>query len=258
MQIDLKKVVVICRKRAIAFPCMATVIAAGLYFMPGLQPESSALNNGQSTTVAMSADLPRRPEAAGLPGVGDMLQQLELRLQAEPDDARGWALLGRSYEHLDRRREAAEAYEHARALGYKPPVAIAHTGSIRGTVTLDPSLQDEFPATGTVFIFARAVSGPRMPLAVVRKPASRFPMEFELDDSMTMTPALKLSHFNEVIIGARISASGDATARDGDLEGYSEVIRVSDNEQVEVKIDQERLVSPLKLRDYVAIRNSHD
>lgn len=246
------------RKRAIAVCVGAVVIAACLYFRPGLQPVSAAPDKGKSTTTVMPAGPSRRAGVAALPSVEDMVKQLELRLQAEPDDAKGWVLLGRSYEHLNRHQEAAEAYEHARTLGYKPPVETAQTGSVSGSVTLAPSLRDMAPATGTVFIFARAVSGPRMPLAVVRKPANSFPVEFKLDDSMAMTDSLKLSRFNEVIIGARLSASGDATAHAGDLEGFSKVIRVSDNRAVAIVIDQEQLISPLKLRDYGAVKNSHD
>jgi len=246
------------RKYVIVVCGIAMAIAAGLYFMPGVQTDAAGLDDGKPATIALSGGSDRRSDAAALPSVEDMVQQLELRLQAEPDDAKGWGLLGRSYEYLGRHQDAIEAYGRARALGYKTPAVIVQSGSINGTVTLDSSLQDLVPAKGTVFIFARAVSGPRMPLAAVRKPLGRFPVEFSLDDSMSMSPSLKISDFNEVIVGARISVSGDATAHEGDLEGFSSVVRVNGDKAVAIKIDQERLVSALKLRDYGAVRNNRD
>jgi cytochrome c-type biogenesis protein CcmH len=74
-----------------------------------------------------------------------------------------------------------------------------------------------------------------MPVAVMRKAAGELPFEFELDDSMALSPDAKLSGFRNVIIGARISRSGDAIAKKGDLEGYSDIIEVG-NTDVRVNI----------------------
>jgi cytochrome c-type biogenesis protein CcmH len=71
----------------------------------------------------------------------------------------------------------------------------------------------------TVFVFAKALQGPRMPLAVVRAKVSDLPLAFNLDDSSAMSPELKLSGFPEVKIEARVSKSGDAIAKPGDLIG---------------------------------------
>ena len=70
-------------------------------------------------------------------------------------------------------------------------------------------------------VFARAADGPRMPLAVLRKQVKDLPFDFKLDDSMAMSPAAKLSGAAQVIVGARISKTGEAIAQDGDLTGQS-------------------------------------
>lgn len=93
--------------------------------------------------------------------------------------------------------------------------------SISGAVSIDASLKGHAKADDVVFIFARAANGPKMPLAILRKKVGDLPLEFTLDDSMSMTPDTRLSAYPQVVIGARVSRSGDAAARPGDLEGLS-------------------------------------
>jgi cytochrome c-type biogenesis protein CcmH len=50
-------------------------------------------------------------------------------------------------------------------------------------------------------------------------PASALPATVVLDNSMGMIAGMNLSSQTEVIIGARISASGNAAPQSGDLEG---------------------------------------
>jgi len=95
---------------------------------------------------------------------------------------------------------------------------------VTGTVRLSPKLAAKVSPTDTVFIFARAAEGPPMPLAVLRKQVRDLPAKFALDDGMAMTPAMKLSGFARVIVGARISKSGNATPQPGDLQGLSAVV----------------------------------
>ncbi|MCB1888240.1 MAG: c-type cytochrome biogenesis protein CcmI [Rhodocyclaceae bacterium] len=96
---------------------------------------------------------------------------------------------------------------------------------LTGTVTLDPDVADKVAPGDTVFIFARAAQGPRIPLAILRKRASDLPVAFTLDDSMAMTPNMRLSSVPEVIVGARVSKSGNAMPQPGDFEALSEPVR---------------------------------
>ena len=104
------------------------------------------------------------------------------------------------------------------------PVASA-AASITGNVSLSPALAGKVSPEDTVFILARAVQGPKMPLAVLRKQVKDMPLNFTLDDSMAMQPQLKLSGFDQVVVVARVSKSGTPMAQPGDLQGLSEAIK---------------------------------
>ncbi len=119
-----------------------------------------------------------------------------------------------------------------------PASPAADATRVSGTVKLAPALAAKVEPNDTVFIFARAAEGPRMPLAILRRQASDLPVEFALDDSMAMTPQMKLSSFPLVVIGARVSKSANATPQPGDLEGLSAPIKSGAN-GVSVVIDSE-------------------
>ena len=93
------------------------------------------------------------------------------------------------------------------------------TASVSGTVTLSPALLAKASPQDTVFIFARPATGARMPLAAQRVQVKDLPYRFTLDDSKSMSPATPLSSSAQVVLGARISKSGDAIPQPGDLSG---------------------------------------
>ena len=260
--------------------------------------------------------------------IENMVERLAARMKENPDDATGWAMLGRSYSVLDRFPEAAAAY--ANAVKRSPPDAqlltdyadalamaqgrrlegeperliaqalkidprnvkalalagtaafeskdfkgaIAHwqkileivptnsdmadsirdsiadaqqlaggpvkappaparaaaaaSGTVSGTVQLAPALAARVAPGDTVFIFARAVDGPRAPLAVTRREVRELPATFTLDDRMAMAPGMNLSAHDRVVVGARISKSGTPAPQPGDFEGLSTPVKVGD------------------------------
>jgi cytochrome c-type biogenesis protein CcmH len=99
--------------------------------------------------------------------------------------------------------------------------AAAPGATVSGRVQLSPALVSRLAGGETLFVYDRAAQGPRMPLAVLRVPASAAALDFKLDDSMAMSPQLRLSGYAQVVIGARISRSGSATPQSGDLIGQS-------------------------------------
>ncbi len=332
-------------------PRPSTLLAAGAFVVliaaagylwtgsPSLVTETGAVAAAQPASA---------PHALGPEQIAAMAEKLKERLKEKPDDAEGWAMLGRSYAVLGRAQEAVPAYAkavelvgedaglladyadvlalannrslegepmkviqralkanpdqlkalslagtyafdkkdyagavkywerivvlaptspdapkdprfvdqvrasvaEARQLAGMPPAADAPTAApmaqavqapqggeapaaapnpdafVSGKVTLSAGLAGKASPDDTVFIFARAAQGPRMPLAIIRKQVKDLPIEFRLDDAMAMQPAMRLSAFPQVVVGARVSKRGDAVPQPGDLEGASQPVKV--------------------------------
>mgnify|MGYP003557264325 CR=1 FL=1 len=115
-----------------------------------------------------------------------------------------------------------------------PSSAIA----ISGQVTINENLASKASPNDTLFIYARAKTGPKMPLAILRLKASDLPATFTLTDDMAMTPTMKMSSFPEVVIEARISKSGQAVPASGDLQGFSQPVKIGNN-NIAIVIDKQ-------------------
>ena len=68
-----------------------------------------------------------------------MLVRLEQRLVDDPSDAKGWSLLGKSYEYLGRYEDAKEAFARAAEMGYVDAQAAMVPASIKGVIRLAPN-----------------------------------------------------------------------------------------------------------------------
>jgi len=265
-----------------------------------------------------------------------MIARLSARLQQQPDDLEGWTMLARTYNILERYREAETAYENVLRLGgedaglltdYADAMVMANGGiftdesgalltraleldpvNIKGLwlaghwknqsgaqaealdywqqaaarlpvgsedatviaqqisevqaqlgiaaapapvitpaaadkgaslsvhVTLSPDYATVAAAEDTVFIYARATQGSRMPLAIVRKQVKDLPVTVTLDDSMAMTPQMVLSKFDQVTVGARVSKSGGAMPQSGDLQGIVTPVDTQTTKTVQITI----------------------
>jgi len=106
------------------------------------------------------------------------------------------------------------------------------------TVKLDPKLAGKVTSGDTLFVFARAVDGPPMPLAVARLRASDLPARVTLTDAMAMAPTMTLSKFPKVSVAARISKSGNAMPQAGDLESAPVEVVTDSHKPVALTIDK--------------------
>ena len=120
-----------------------------------------------------------------------------------------------------------------------PPVKNAGASrAITGKVVLGPGMAGK-TLPDTLFVFAKDVAGPPMPVSIVRASKKDLPFTFRLDDSTSPMPSRKLSDIQTVVIVARLSKSGQAMPGSGDLEGMSQPIKPG-TENITVVIDRER------------------
>ncbi len=321
-------------------------IAVPVYLKVGNTVFTESFDSKQAVASQVNKNaVPRN--ADGTPDIDTMVAGLQKKLEGQPDNAKGWAMLGRSYMVLKRFSEAANSYE--KALNLKPEsadlmlsladsLAMSNNGQIQGRpvslinkalelepsnmtalwlggmasrqvgnnleaiqrwnkvlallkdpsergevesliaeaetglsseqkatlrkntavvntpkpvamnasegnsiagITVTISLADKFISqvkpTDTVFVYAKAMSGPPMPLAAAKIQVKDLPLEVLLNDEMAMMPNLKLSNFSEVIVGARVSKSGGPISQNGDF--YAERKSIKAGEKVQLSID---------------------
>jgi cytochrome c-type biogenesis protein CcmH len=234
------------------------MLLARSYYIMGRYPEAVRAYEHATTLAPGDADLladyaDALAVAQGRTLQGKPLELVQRALEIDPDHWKALALAGTAaferkdygraiayWEQLRRvvpgdseigRSVDASIAEARELAGGKPaaaatPKTAAASPKVAGKVSLAPALAASAAPTDTVFIFARATSGPPMPLAVLRRQVKDLPFEFTLDDSMAMAPNRRLSAFAEVVVGARVSRSGNATPQSGDLQGLSRPVKV--------------------------------
>jgi cytochrome c-type biogenesis protein CcmH len=149
------------------------------------------------------------------------------------------AAIEEAKSHLGGRQDMVSASTEPAAAPARPSAQTGQPRAIRGTVTMAPDLASKGSPTDALFVFAREVNGPPMPVAIVRATRKDLPFTFQLDDSTSPMPSRKLSSAGPVVIVARLSKSGQAMPQNGDLEGMSQPVQ-SGVDGLTVVIDRER------------------
>ena len=254
------------RYSAIAITVLVPLAAFGLYRWRGAPPK---LQTHLSTTLIPA---PLTDHGSDIQAA---IAKLAAKLQEHPDDAEGWALLGRTYKATEHYLEARDAFKHAVAAApgdadFEREYAAAETPNadsrvepeqcptpgmdvddacavspvsgndstgITVKVSLDPKLKGKVRPSDTLFVFAKAAQGPAMPLAIARLTAAQLPASVELNDSMSMMPNLTISKFGQIVLGARISKSGNAAPQKGDYQTLSSTLANSSVQPINLMID---------------------
>ena len=112
------------------------------------------------------------------------------------------------------------------------------TERLSGRVSLEPALAAQVSPKDTVFIYANAAEGPRMPLAIIRTTVDKLPYDFVLDDSLAMNPQMKLSQAKSVMVRARISKTGNAMPQAGDFGASIGPVTPGSPEKLELTISK--------------------
>ncbi|MBZ4202995.1 MAG: c-type cytochrome biogenesis protein CcmI [Methylovulum sp.] len=141
-----------------------------------------------------------------------------------PEQAEIQRLLSKLESQIPASAKLAEEIEEAKATQAAPV-------NIEVNVSLAKALQAKVSAADTVFIYAQAMQGGRMPLAIISKKVADLPVTVSLTDAMAMLPTMKLSLFQRVKLLARVSKSGNAMPQPGDLIGTLEGVDVLAKQQ---------------------------
>ncbi len=192
-------------------------------------PSASAPTMEQIVAIVERAlkEDPKNPRALALAGAvaydrqdyAGAVRYWERLAEVEPADSPSAPQIRDSIAQA--RRMAGMPESTTAAAPAAPPASSPHGTQVSGTITLAPALRGRVAPDDIVFVFARAAEGPRMPLAVLRKQAKDLPLAFILDDSLAMSPAARLSGASRVVVGARVSKSGNPMPQPGDLQGLA-------------------------------------
>ncbi|CAH0195550.1 hypothetical protein SRABI35_01597 [Stenotrophomonas lactitubi] len=208
--------------------------------------------------AAAAADAFNRAAALAPDEPGVLVEAAQARAQADPgkqfdDTALAWLqrahtlspdaeraswLLGIALRQRGRNAEAADLWstllprlEPGAAQALQAQIAIAREAAgppsdspaaaplLQVRVHLPASLKaSDWPASTQVFVLARAVGGPPMPVAARKLPLAGFPATVGLGDGDSPMPTAPLSAHREVEVLARISRSGSANRSEDDLQ----------------------------------------
>ena len=124
----------------------------------------------------------------------------------------------------------------------EPALATTNKTSLSIKISLDEKLKDKLKGKpALLYIYTKTPTGMPMPIAVIRQPLEKivndFPIEVVMNDSSSLQPNRKLSDFEQVKIGARISFTGNATPQDGDLQADELLVDLPYTDTVQLTIE---------------------
>lgn len=188
---------------------------------------------------------------------------LDKAIAINPDHQRALWFLGLAQRQEGKHAEAAKTWEpllakvdpntaatlrtqinEARADAGLPPLAdtapvtAAAPALLTVTVELAPALKDKLAPGDTLFVFARQMGGPPMPVAAKRLPVDTFPVTVPLGDGDSPMPTLKLSQLPQVQLVARIAKGSGPAAQTGDLEAAAVTADVKAGNSYTLTIDR--------------------
>ncbi len=109
--------------------------------------------------------------------------------------------------------------------------------SVSVSVDITPELKAKIAETDVLYIYIKAKDGPPMPLAIHRASASELPVTVTLTDANAMMEQMKLSNFDDVIVGARISKTGIANATPGDYQSATINVKLPTDQTLQLLIN---------------------
>ena len=208
-------------------------------YLLGYTQASIMLNNGQLTPAlrhALDSLIQKNPEnpkpymTLGMASFqsgnfADAIAIWQRYLNLDNPDPKAAQLLERSIAVAKRemQKESSQVASAGASGGEKPTLKVH--------VTVSDDVRKQISTGDTLFIYAKAVNGPPMPLAVVRQPVGSWPVEVNLSDDNAMTPMATLSKFPDVVVQARISASGNAIPQSGDWIGPNQEVKLKPGQQ---------------------------
>jgi cytochrome c-type biogenesis protein CcmH len=194
----------------------ALAVERWLRLMPLVRDEAESLDQLKNLiTVAL--------DQANAAGITVDVEKMIAQIQSEQP------------EHV---QQAASTQPVASAAAEEQQPAVSGLPSIKAWVALDDAVKDRVSPTDTLFVFAKAETGPPMPLAAYRGTVADLPLEITLDDSMAMMPQMKLSGFQRVKVSARIAKGGTPTVQPGDITSPEQVIDLDGTVAVELTLSQ--------------------
>lgn len=186
------------------------------------------------TDEALKAD-PQEVTSLGLLGIAayenqrfaDAVQYWERLVAVLPEQDPSRAAIAGGIERA--RQQLAQGEQPATS----EPAAKAHVLQVK--VALSDEAKTAVQPGDSVFVFARALSGPPMPLAAKRLTVAELPAEVSLSDLDAMMPELKMSTFEQVQLVARVSRDGNAMR--GEWIGESQAVSTTERETQSLLID---------------------